>query len=381
MRYGQRVYGVFVGMGLLLPLLGACGGNTTANSSSPIVIGMVEPYSGAEASYGQWVNDAWTFATQKLGSSVQGHPLTVVRGDSKCEPATAVSAGRQVLDQHPALLIAPVCSGDTLALAPLIVKDQIPTLSDNIAPSITSQGQGWIWRVQITTSTMAAGETKYMLSQGYKRIGVIYDTTAPNVAAAQAIINSLTDGGLPPAVSTTYNINDTDYSGPLLKLKAANLDSLYVCGYEIQGARLVVQAKQLGFTQPMYGNFSLFDDTFIKAAGAAADGLTGVTTYTSNWSSAAQKFDQEWFSEFGYHTNADIAALYEMAVAAIDALNKSPEARGKALNDILAKTSIPNLPMGALSFDSHNENGNPVVLLVNWKNQQLQTAKVLTGHE
>ncbi|MBV9521559.1 MAG: ABC transporter substrate-binding protein, partial [Alphaproteobacteria bacterium] len=273
-------------------------------ADSPIVIGMVEPYTGEESNYGQWVDDAWKLAIENYGDNIKGHPIKIVKADSKCEPSVAVSGARQVVAEHPVMLMAPVCSGDTLAIMPMIKSNQLPTLSDNIAPKVTQESGGWVWRVQLTDSVVTPPEVKYILSKGYKRIGVIHDTSAPGQANGQNVIAALNAGGLPPVEVATYALADTDYSGPLLKMKGANVDALYVEAYETQGARLIQQAKQLGFTVPTYANFSLFDETFIKAAGEAGNGLIGVTSYTPSWSDAAKKFDEQWFKKFNYHTNA-----------------------------------------------------------------------------
>ncbi|MGH7071908.1 MAG: ABC transporter substrate-binding protein [Acetobacteraceae bacterium] len=352
-----------------------------AAAKSPIAIGLIEPYSGQEAAYGEWVDDAWKLAMKNYGDTIDGHPIELVRGDSKCEPAVAVSAARQVFARQPAVLMAPVCSADTLAILPTIRALQIPTLSDNIAPKVTEEGGGWIWRVQITDSVMTPPEAEYIISQGCKRIGVIHDTTAPGQANSKDMIDSLTAGGHAPVAVASYALSDTDYSGPLLKLKAANLDCLFISAYDAQGGRLIRQAKQLGFTMPMYGNFSMFDEIFIKTAGPAGDGLVGVTSYLPDWSDASKKFDQQWVEQFHYGTHTDVAALYEMAVATIVALRKAPEARGKALNSIIAHTEIPNLPMGRLTFDSTGNNATPLVLLVTWKDQKLHLVKVLRGEK
>lgn len=373
-RYHLSILIRLIGLGLLI-----AAPHHVHAADAPIVIGLIEPYTGEESSYGQWTDDAWTAALQMHGDTIHGRPIKLVRADSKCEPSVAVSAARQVLAENPVLLMAPVCSGDTLAIAPLIKANQLPTLSDNIAPAVTQAGGGWIWRVQIIDSEVTGPEAKYILGQHYKRIGVIHDTSAPGQANGENMINDLTAGGTAPSTVVTYNLPDVDYSGPLLKLKSANLDALYLQGYEVQGARLLTQAKQLGFNLPIYGNFSLFDDTFVQAAGAVANGLIGVTTYTADWSDAAKKFDAAWYQKFHYHSNADIAALYEMAVAALTALDKSPDARGKALNDIISKTDIPGLPMGTLAFGSDGNNANPLVLLVKWEDQKIQIVQVLSG--
>lgn len=178
-------------------------------AKSPIVIGTIQPYTGEELSYGEWLNDAWKLATAVYGDTIHGHPLKLVKADGKCEPSVAVSAARQVIAQHPVMLLAPVCSGSTLAILPLIKSHELPTLSDNIAPPITKEGDGWVWRVQVTDAVVTPALMKYILSDGYKRVGLIYDTSAPSQAQAHDAIAALRTGGVRPAAVATFALSST----------------------------------------------------------------------------------------------------------------------------------------------------------------------------
>src|SRR5262249_34583450 len=78
-RQWHKLLGGVGAIGMLLAVQPA-----HAAADDPIVIGMVEPYTGEEANYGQWVDDAWKLAMEVYGDKIKGHPIKLVRADSKC---------------------------------------------------------------------------------------------------------------------------------------------------------------------------------------------------------------------------------------------------------------------------------------------------------
>jgi branched-chain amino acid transport system substrate-binding protein len=343
------------------------GGKSSSASGSPIVVGVVVPYSGDSGYYGTWANDAWKLAESKYGSSIDGHPIKLVRADSKCEPTSAVSAVRQVLAQHPVAIMTSPCSGDTLALMPFTKTAKVPTVSENLAPSITTQGDPYVWRAQTSDAVTNQLFGKYIAAQGVKSPGIIHDTTAYGTANAATLVSGLKSAGVTPKADASYDFSATDYSGQILSLKKAGVDAAYLEGYDIQNAHLVNQAVQLGLNVPYYAPTTTSDNTFLKAAGKNATKVKFATSFLPTWSPAAKQYAAAWKAKFGSATNEDATGLYEIAVTIISALKKAgPTASSQEVNSAIAKTNIPNLPMGNLSFKSNGDNANPLVMVGTW---------------
>lgn len=366
-----------------LGLTSACGssgssGGGSGGSGSPIVVGVVQPYSGAEAYYGKYQNDAWKMAEQNFGASIDGHPIKLVKGDSKCDPATAVSAARQVLAQQPKIIDAPDCSGDTLAMLPIINSAKVPAVSENLAPDITTKGSKYVWRVQASDAATNKLFAKYIAAQGHKHIGVINDTTSYGVANAQTLVDGLSAAGMTPSVRATYDISATDYSGQILKLKQAGVDAAYMEGYDLQEGNLVKQARSLGLSVPIYAPTTASDGTFLKAAGSAAEGVVFATSFLPGWSSGAKSFAQKWQSEFGYPPNMDSVGMYQAAVVTIKALKKAGAgASPQQVNSVLKGLQVSGLPEGSVSFTSTGDLAHPLVLVGTWHNKNTKLVKVL----
>ena len=387
-KNGRLLTGGLVGAAVLT--LSACGGsgssNATAGGSSggsssggTITVALVQPYSGAEAYYGKYENDAWTLAEQKYGSSVDGHAIKLIRADSKCDPATAVSAVRQVLAQNPTVINASDCSGDTLAMLPITTAKKVPMVSENLAPNITTTGSHYIWRVQVSDAATNKYFGQYVASKGYKALGIIHDTTSYGTANAQTLVDGLKSSGVTPTVEASYDSSATDYSGQILKLKNANVDAAYIEGYDLQEGNLVKQARSLGLTAPIYGPTTASDSTFIKAAGSAANGMQFATSFIPDWNQAASSFSQEWDSKFGYEPNMDSVGMYEAAVTTIKALQAAGGSTSPTkVNSAFAGLNLTGLPEGSVSFTSSGDLAQPTVLVGTWVNGATKLVKVLT---
>ena len=357
---------------------GSSGSGGSGGSGSPIVVGVVQPYSGAEAYYGKYQNDAWKMAMQKYGSSIDGHPIKLVKGDSKCDPATAVSAVRRVLAQQPTVINAPDCSGDTLAMLPITTAAKVPLVSENLAPDITTKGSHYVWRVQASDAATNKLFGKYIADQGHQHIGVINDTTSYGVANSQTLVDGLSASGVTPAVKATYDISATDYSGQILKLKQAGVDSAYIEGYDLQEGNLVKQAQSLGLNVPIYGPTTASDGTFLKAAGGAAEGVVFATSFLPGWSPSAKSFAKKWQDEFGYPPNMDSVGMYQAAVVTIKALQKAgADASPDQVNSALKGLQVSGLPEGSVSFTSTGDLAHPLVLVGQWHNKTTKLVKVL----
>lgn len=366
-----------------LALTAACGssssgGGASGSSGSPIVVGVVQPYSGAEAYYGKYENDAWKMAEKNYGSSIDGHPIKLVQGDSKCDPATAVSAVRQILAQQPTVINAPDCSGDTLAMLPITTAAKVPLVSENLAPDITTKGSHYVWRAQASDAATNKLFGKYIAGLGHQHIGVINDTTSYGVANSQTLVDGLSAAGVTPTVKTTYDISATDYSGQILKLKQAGVDAAYMEGYDLQEGNLVKQARSLGLSVPIYGPTTASDGTFLKAAGSAAEGVTFATSFLPDWSPSAKSFAKKWQSEFGYPPNMDSVGMYQVAVVTIKALQKAGAgASADQVNSALKDLQVSGLPEGSVSFTATGDLAHPLVLVGQWHNQTTKLVKVL----
>ena len=370
-----------------LTLLVGCGSSGSDNSSSgggssgsPLKIAIVQPYTGDSAYYGTYAKNAFALAMANYGSKPGGHPISFVKGDSKCVPASAVQAGNQVLAQSPVVMLAPACSGDTLALAPLLKAHNVAACSINLAPTITKEGGSQIYRAAPSDADTNDKFAAYMAGKGVKTIGIVHDTSGYGQGNVDSLVAALKKNNIEVAVNAAYDFSATDYSGQIIKLKRANVDAAYFEGYDLAVGNLIKQAKQLQLKAIYFANTNAGNATAGKAAGSALDGVEFATAFLPDASATASKFTDEWTKRFGVAPDSDSTDLYQCAVVILKAITGAgSKADGATVGAAMAKVSVTGLPTGDVAFSADRELTAPPVLIGTWEGGKTKLVKRLSG--
>jgi branched-chain amino acid transport system substrate-binding protein len=337
---------------------------SSSSSSSPIKIALPEPYSGPSASLGQYTDQAFQLAMQQYGSKVGNRPIQLVKGDTQCTPSVAVQAIHQVLAQHPVVAISPGCSGDTLAIKPLLTAAQVPTVSMDFVQGIVDNDP-YMWD---EVPTMVQINTKFAnyikATTGAKSVGILHDTTAYGESCEQGMIAGLKAAGVTVAADASYSPTATDFSGQILSVKKAGVQALYIEGYSEQLGAVISQARQLGLTVPIYASLDVDDSAAFKAAGKTVNGVVFATAYLPTNAPASQQFTKTWTTRYHTVPGSDVSGFYECAVVLIKALEAAgPNATPAEINKAIAATNA-SLPSGTVTFDSSSrERVNPPIYL------------------
>lgn len=359
---------------------GGSGGNGGGSGSANAVkVGIIQPYTGDSAYYGQYANEAFKLAMSKYGSTPGGHAISFVRGDSKCTPTDAVQAVHQVLAHSPVAMLAPACSGDTLAIEQPLQAQSVSSCSINLAPTITHPG-GDVVRVAPSDTFTNKLFAKYIASKGIKKIGIIGDTSGYGQGNTSTLVSALKANGVTVAVNATYDPAATDYSGQILKLKQAGVDGAYFEGYDLEVGELLKQAKQLQLNVPYFANTNAGNGTAGKAGGKALDGVAFATAFLPNASAATRALTQTWQRTFHEAPNADSVDLYQCAVVLLKAIGASGgNATAQSVGQAVKKISVPGMTAGTVSFNSSGDLNSPPVLIGTWRGGKTVLVTRLAG--
>ena len=377
--------------GLLISavFIAACGGSDDnggdgtdagASSGEPFKIAVVQPFTGGSSYYGEVGVNALELALEEITDEVDGRSFEMIQGDSKCEPSAAVQAAQQVLSSDPIAVLLPACSGDTLAIKPLLAQNKVPGCSNNLAPNIVEPGDEFINLVEPADDSINPLLGKYMAEQGATRVGVIHDTTAYGQTNSETIIAALEDNGVEVVEQASYEFGDTDYAGQILRLKRANIDAAYLEGYQLQIGNLIRQARQLGIDVPIYVNEDALGPTAIEAAGKAIeDDVYIATTWLPTTLDAAIEFDQLWQEKYGEAATVPVVGSYECAAVVLTALQElGADATPEQLDEAIGNVKLENMPSGTIEFEDRKRK-DPPVMIGEINNGTQELVEVLSG--
>jgi branched-chain amino acid transport system substrate-binding protein len=182
--------------------------------------------------------------------------------------------------------------------------------------------------------------------------------------------DTFTQAGGTVVAFEAYDPKATEFTGMLLKARAANPDTVHVHGLTADTPQVIAQMRQLGMTQRVSSYSAAYNPKILEQIGPAAEGLI-VTSLAPgvNDNKNVQKLLDRWKAEQNRVPNGlpydqyqyDMVWLTKALYEYLD--KKSMPATGDSLKEALLTIKEFELPMtGKMIIDGHTVN-KPVYLL------------------
>jgi branched-chain amino acid transport system substrate-binding protein len=278
----------------------AAAGATVAKAPGfPVKIGLAFPLSGDVKTFGESSRDGVLMAVEEAKAA--GWQIETVLADSKCDAQEASNAANKLIAEDKVkYIIGEVCSSASIPISQIVNEAkvlQISPTSTNPAVTVNEDGSVKPYTFRACFLDPFQGEVVAALAKelGAKKAAVLFDVGNDYVKGLAEYFKASFEkmGGQVP-VYEAYTKDDTDFSGILGKVAAANVDVVFLPDYYNKNNLIAAQIKEKG----------------IKATLLGGDG----------WDSPELKFD---LFEGGYHSNhyspADPRPLVQNFVAAYQA--------------------------------------------------------------
>ncbi len=385
-----------VRLAVVLMLLGAlalvglvaagCGGETTTTTAAgggtsttaaaaaptgdPVVIGAIVSATGPGAALGEQERNTLKMQQDLINAAggVLGRPLTIVIEDDKSDPKEAVTAANKLLQQDKAVaLIASTISSSALAVKPITAQKGIPQIAMAAANDITDKAPiDWIWRTPQKDALAVQRALDYIANTlKLKKIAVLHDENAFGSSGDAEIAKQAPSFGLEVVASESYKTNDTDMTAQLTKIKGANPEALVVWGTNPGPALVAKNMKQLGMTIPYIGSHGIANQTFIKLAGDAAEGvvfpagrlLVPSSITDPNQKTVTDKFISDYQAAYGSPPNPFAGYAFEAITLLADAIKRAGSTDAAAIQTALDSTTGFPGPDGLYNYTKTNHDG------------------------
>ncbi|MBL6945227.1 MAG: branched-chain amino acid ABC transporter substrate-binding protein [Rhodospirillales bacterium] len=328
-----------------------------AAQADEIIFGVAGAHTGDLASYGLPSINAAKLVAEKLNAKggVLGMKIKVVPQDDQCKPELATNAAFKLVSEEVTVTMGHICSGATKAALPIYKDSNIVVMSPSATnPPLTTSGDYPNFFRTIARDDaqgqLAASFTVDKL--GAKKVAVIHDkgdygkgfaefakAAVDGAAGAEAV---LFEGVTPGAV---------DYSAVVQKVKHSGADAVIFGGYHPEASKIVMAMRKKNLDIPFVSDDGVKDPTFIKVAGAFAEGVfaTGPQDISGNPLQAVA------LAEHKKAYKTDPGAFFFEAYSASLALMNAIEKAGSTDYDKIVKalkSEYVETPVGKIKFDS-----------------------------
>jgi len=370
----------------------SAGGGASTSATKELTIADLESLSGAGASVGVPQANAVKLAVEqinaaggvKVGSTK--YTFKLATEDDKSDPTAGVTAVQKFLSDGDKYMVGTLSSAVVGAYLP-VVKDNPEFVSVVVGAALEGiTDSKAIYRPRVTLSQYTTGLSDYLGKLGtVKKIALLTDQQhAGFVQQLEPLKKALTAKGITVTATESYTFGATNFGAQLTSMLRGNPDSLNFRGYPADVTRAIKQARQQGFTGPIFTTSGITQKEVTDAQ--VANEMTGATEVYAPLPSdliegnrnatQAKTFEDAYEKKFGAPSGGTSMSAYDGVYILAAALEKAGTvddvAKVRAALDALNISDVQNLvePLKAQTGDRlFTERQAQFVLVVReWKN-------------
>jgi branched-chain amino acid transport system substrate-binding protein len=263
-----------------LKLIGLAIGASLALSSAAfaedITIAVAGPMTGTESAFGRQMKNGVELAVADINAAggVLGKKLALDIEDDACDPKQARSVAEKIGGSRIPFVAGHYCSSSSIPASEAYAENnvlQITPASTN--PTFTERG---LWNV---ARVCGRDDQQGAVAGGYiaknfkgKNIAILNDKTTYGKGLADETKKALNKAGITEKLYESYTKGDKDFNAIVSRLKAENIDLVYVGGYHQEAGLILRQMRDQGLKTILMAGDAMADKEYASITGAAGEG-------------------------------------------------------------------------------------------------------------
>lgn len=359
------------------PVAPAPSGTAPPGAASVFKIGLISPMTGSVANFGPDYQKAAQMAAAEVNAAggVNGQNVQLVMEDTGCDPAKAVPAlNKMISADHINALVGGLCSGETLAMAPIFNQNQIVAISPGATnPTLSTKGGAYFFRMSPSDSFQGKMMAGYVYNKLHaKKVAILYENNDWGVGIHDVFKTSFAADGGQIVGEDSFESGVTDMRTEITKLLSAKPDAVYLPCYPAECAVALRQLHEAGFTGNVVGADAADDEKTLQTVNDSAEGFIWSVP-----SGGTDDFNAKFAAASGHQPVAYAAQAYD-AVHLV-ALAASNSTDGPSMRDYLHALSNYTGATGAISFDAHGDRTLASYDIKTFHNGHMQLVEKVAG--
>lgn len=242
----------------------------------PMRFGLADPLTGPAALFGIDQIQAVKWAVEDINKAggVGGCMMEAVILDHQTKPEVGIAVVNRFVGVEKLPVFATAFSNVVKAVAPIANREKVLMLSNGAnSPDIKNLGDYVYTTFPLADVDMRALGTYMVKNQGKKRAAVLFVNHETGVDGAKVFRESFQKAGGEVVLYEAYEENRTDFTGLVLKVRAANPDVVHVHSVVSDFTAVVAQMRQLGLNMQVTSFQTAFNPKMIQELGAGAEGI------------------------------------------------------------------------------------------------------------
>jgi branched-chain amino acid transport system substrate-binding protein len=343
--------------------LALVGWHGAAQAQQTVFIPNIVELSGAGAVSGTNWRDGIILAVEEINAKggILGRRINTPHLDTQSDASVARAQVQKVMDDKPYVILGPVFSGSVLVTMTLAQQNEVPEIVGGEAAAITQRNNKFVFRTSFGQQFSMPKIANYVRDGlKAKKVAVLWVNNDFGKGGRDSFAREMQSRGIAIAADISTESGQVDFASDVVKLKAANVDAVFVYTNEEESARFLREARKQSLSVPLIGETTLLSQKVIELAGDAANGVKGhVGLSTDAPVPALKEFGEKFRKRFNYANDHNGIKCYT-AVYMIKAVT---EKMGKFDSKLFAETLrgmtiTPDKEPGILMEATWDQNGD-----------------------
>jgi branched-chain amino acid transport system substrate-binding protein len=292
--------------------------------------------------------------------------------DTQADPQVGIQAVNRLINVDKTPVFVTAWSGVVKAVAPLANDNKVVELSVGAnSPDIATLGDYVYTTFPLADVDIRAVAQYSAKEMGKKRAAVLFINNETGIGSAEVYRDTFTKAGGQVVAYEAYDQKATDFTGPLLKIRAANAEIIHLQGLVSESPQVIAQARQLGINVPITSYSGIYNPKLIQQLGAAAEGVIATSLAPGvDDSPAVKDYVARWQKEMGREPNGlpytqylhDTPYLVAAVFASLDKKGIAPT--GETFRKEMLAIKSFDMPLsGKVEFSEDHTVNKPVYLV------------------
>jgi branched-chain amino acid transport system substrate-binding protein len=335
-----------------------------AQSTEPIKVGVVLPYTGVYAELGVSITQGMKLVFARENDRVAGRKILMVQEDDEMKPPVGIRKMEKLIDSDKVdILTAPVHSGILMGMRDKVHSSKTILIVSNAGADAISRERCSRWIFRASFSNWQPNQP--MGGWVAKHVGKEAFLLAPNYQAGKDMMEAFKETFVPAGgkvVAEDYpKLGETDYAPYLTKIKQSGAKVVYCFFSGTDAVNFVKQYDQFGLKKvaKLTGAGFLTEPDVLPAQGQSALGIITGHFYSPLLDNPTnKKFVKDFRAQYGGKAPDGFACqgydTAEVILRSLRAVNGNTQDKDKWV-DAIAKVEFDS-PRGRFRFDpkSHN---------------------------
>jgi len=323
-----------------------------AAGKETVKIGVVAPFTGKQAAYGEGIREGLELALEEINSDPKlNFKIELIYEDNAGDVKSGVSGAQKLMGIDAVAAVISGVSQNSMAIAPIAQERKIVLYTMASQTSALNNAGEYVFKNDDDLYSLGTREAELIFGFGHRDVAVLFaEYNDATVDAKNAFVKRFGELGGTVAVVEGYGQNETDFRTHLSKIESAKPAALFLDTLMGDNVAILKQIKEAGLKAKLFANGTVEDSQVIGGAGDAAEKVVFVTFQAPPSDSFVQKSE----AKFGHYPKRWAPEAYDGLRIIAAALSKIGHGgiSGWSLQEKLSEIREFSGESGNIKFDS-----------------------------